>query len=84
MDFNCSRYAWFFWRSASLRSVRRYGVKVVVSQRDEAESLAAQLHDLFHYCVGWSLAWLLSVSRHTEQNEQCLGQPRTVCTEAHI
>src|SRR3954462_7579442 len=21
---------------------------------------------------------------HTEQNEQCLGQPRTVCTEAHM
>ena len=22
--------------------------------------------------------------RHTEQNEQCLGQPRTVCTDAHM
>src|SRR5487761_161375 len=22
--------------------------------------------------------------RQTEQNEQCFGQPRTVCTEAHI
>ena len=22
--------------------------------------------------------------RQTEQNEQCLGQPRTVCTEAHM
>ncbi len=22
--------------------------------------------------------------RHTEQNEQCFGQPRTVCTEADM
>ena len=22
--------------------------------------------------------------RHTEQNEQCFGQPRTVCTDAHM
>jgi hypothetical protein len=22
--------------------------------------------------------------RHTEQNEQCFGQPRTVCTEPHM
>ena len=30
-------------------------------------------------CVGADVG-----CRHTEQNEQCLGQPRTVCTDAHI
>ena len=61
------------------------GIEVVVGERDEPEALAPQLDDLFDDRVGaprWRGRWP-SVF-HTEQNEQCLGQPRTVCTDAHM
>ena len=63
----------------------RDGVEVVVGQRDEPEAEAAQLARPLRrppHCRARRGAW--PSVRHTEQNEQCFGQPRTVCTDAHM
>ena len=59
-------------------------IEVVVGQRDEAEALRrSSTISSITASVGAARGFWPSV-RHTEQNEQCLGQPRTVCTEAHM
>ena len=64
---------------------QRHRIEIVVGQRDEAEALAPQLDDLLDDRVGRRAgAGCWPSVRHTEQNEQCFGQPRTVCTEAHM
>ena len=65
--------------------VERHRIEVVVGERDEPEPPAPQLDDLPDHRVDVALRAALWPSvRHTEQNEQCFGQPRTVCTEAHM
>ena len=70
---------------AIARSSKRDRIEVVVGERDEPEAEAPQLDDLAGRrdrrarCRG---SW--PSVRHTEQNEQCFGQPRTVCTDAHM
>ena len=64
--------------------VQRHRIEVVVGEGDEAEplrrsstisSITASLPRTRGFCPS---------VRHTEQNEQCFGQPRTVCTDAHM
>ena len=59
-------------------------IEVVVGERDEAEAAPAQLDDLVDHRVDVALRGFWPSVRHTEQNEQCFGQPRTVCTDAHM
>ena len=64
--------------------VERHRIEIVVGERDEPEPAPPQIHDLpitasTVRCRGrWPSVF------HTEQNEQCFGQPRTVCTDAHM
>ncbi len=60
------------------------GIEVVVGERDEPEAASAQLDDLLDHDVNRRCRGFCPSVRHTEQNEQCLGQPRTVCTDAHM
>ena len=62
----------------------RHRIEVVVGEQDEAEALAAQLDDLADDRVDPRCRGFWPSVRHTEQNEQCFGQPRTVCTEPHM
>ena len=64
---------------------QRHGIEVVVGQGDEPEPAPAQLDDFVD--DGLDVARLRGSwpsVRQTEQNEQCFGQPRTVCTDAHM
>ena len=45
---------------------------------------AAQLHDLATTLSTPRCRGFCPSVRHTEQNEQCFGHPRTVCTEPHM
>ena len=64
--------------------LERHRIEVVVGEGDEAEAAPAQIDDLFDNALDVRCRGFCPSVRHTEQNEQCFGQPRTVCTEAHM
>ncbi len=79
--------------SSRLVSARRVGrsqvrerdrIEVVVGEHDEAE--AARRSSTISVTTSSTPRWrgFWPSVRHTEQNEQCFGQPRTVCTEPHM
>ena len=53
-------------------------IEVVVGERDEPEAQPAQVDDLVDDRVHVRARGRWPSVRHTEQNEQCFGQPRTV------
>ena len=64
---------------------QRDRIEVVVGQRHEPEAAPAQLDDLARRrCRRARCRGFWPSVRQTEQNEQCFGQPRTVCTEPHM
>lgn len=67
-------------RMAEIR--KRNRVKVIVRQDDEAAAAAAPFTSSSSPASAacWRGRWPSVL--HTEQKEQCLGQPRTVCTVA--
>ena len=64
---------------------QRDRIEIIVGQRDEFESLAPQAQRSLRSPHRWC-RWrgFCPSVRHTEQKEQCLEHPRTVCTEAHM